>query len=501
MGYSSVYNNTRFEGRLGTTMPRAKNVKPEKAHGFPWTNIAVYALLYVLCQIAYLGITDNYLFNDDFLWLSEARYGMEWGTVLTYRVIDFFRPLINFSFLVMDRIAPGNIALHYSFNLILHFINTVLVFHFISLLLGSKKTAAAAAVIFAVSSVHTGAVLWISARTTLISTMLVLGSLIAFTARTGSKRSRVILSTALFILALAAKETAIAGLVLLVIAFLFVRSRDRKQSYSPLMLVPPTLVSFLYLVIRKAVMGGFVQQNWGPGWHVLRNIAGGFLYSVYPWPFTSLFYQRGGSIPEPVHPIMPEIIVVPLILLLVWVGRSTRKGGEFNLAISWSLLSLVPASLFRYRFFSTVSITQNRYYYLSSVGSILLITLLLSLLWHRRSRPRQLTAAVLFLVICTGYMVKVHRIEKKWDEFTNQNRTVVETLIEEADNYPAISTLAIEDSPFPLRYLASGIKLTRPQWKLVEITGGREAALDYKPCLYVFYYGDKMKVMRVEKIE
>lgn len=472
---------------------------PER--GFPPANIEAYVILCFFCLVTFLGISDNYLFNDDFLWLSEAKYGMEWHSLLTYRVIDFFRPAINFSFFVMERIAPGNIPLHYSFNLILHFFNCLLAYHLVLLLLGSRNAALATAVIFAVSSVHTGAVLWISARTTLISAMFVLLSLIAFASRTGSRRTRVTLSTIFLVLALAAKETAIAGLGLLAIVWWYLKNREPERSYALLLLVPSSLVSILYLVTRKAVMGGFVRENWGPGWHALRNIAGGFLYSLYPWPFLSLFKLKGGIIREPTHPFLPEISVVAIIILLYWVGRKVHKSKEFSLAILWALLALVPASLFRYRFFSTVSITQNRYYYLSSIGSILLITLLLSALWNRRSRVRQIAAAALFVVICAGYMVKTHRIEKRWDLFTKQNGKVIEILIEETDEHPAITTVAIENTPLAFRYLSNGVKLKRPQLKLVEIDGGRETAALYKPCLYVLYSGDRKKVMRFEKIE
>ena len=69
---------------------------------------AVAAL--ALGLIAYGDMADNYLFNDDFLWLSSARYDMDAGNLLIFRVIGFFRPMINASFFATERIAQGSLV-------------------------------------------------------------------------------------------------------------------------------------------------------------------------------------------------------------------------------------------------------------------------------------------------------------------------------------------------------------------------------------------------------
>ena len=84
-------------------------------------NRSFYVFTLVLVLAVYHGIVDNYLFNDDFLWLSKARHEMD-GNVLTFRVIGFFRPFINLSFFVTERLAPGNLPLYYVTNLLLHWL-------------------------------------------------------------------------------------------------------------------------------------------------------------------------------------------------------------------------------------------------------------------------------------------------------------------------------------------------------------------------------------------
>jgi hypothetical protein len=423
------------------------------------------------------------------------------ANLFAFRVVDFFRPLVNLSFYIMEKVSPGNVPLHYGFNLVLHFLCTALVFHLILKLLDSEALAAAAAALFAVTSVHSAAVMWVSARTTLLSTFFLLASLDVLLARAGKAPLRLAVSVALYVLALASKEEAIAGLLL--VALLFALKGKGAASGSPGRNAFATfaVVSIAYLAMRQAFMGGFFQENWGLGAHALRNVAGGFLFQLYPWPLFSLFHPGGNYIPEPSSALGPELAAIPVALALVAAGYASRKSYAMNLAVAWSLLALLPVSFFRYRFFSTVSISQSRYYYLSSVGTALIIALLLSMLWKERSRARQGAAIALFVVLCAGYLVRDARLERKWDDFTRGYREVVTAIVEESDGFTGFTKIAVEGSPLAFPYLADAIALERPGRTAFEVTGGKDEARRHAPCLYVSYTGEKPKLMRMERLE
>jgi hypothetical protein len=461
----------------------------------------IYIVLFLLCLAAYRGILDNWLFNDDFSWLKAARYDMTPGNLLTFRVVDFFRPLVNLSFYLMEKVAPGNVRLDYGFNIFLHILCTVLVFRLVQKLLGGERLAAVAAALFAVTSVHSAAVMWISARTTLLSTCLLLASLDVLVSTGGRERVRLAASAALYVLALAAKEEAIAGALLVGLLFALRGRGARAGGADRRALAVFAAVSIAYLAMRQFVMGGFFRENWGPGAQAPVNLAGGFLFQLYPWPFFSLVYPRGTYIPESSSALGPELAAVPAVILLVAAGFAARRSYAMNLAVGWSLLALLPVSFFRYRFFSTVSISQSRYYYLSSVGTTLCIALLLSMLWKERSRARQGAAIALFAVLCAGYLVRDARLEKKWGDFTRMYREVVETIVEESDTFPGFTKLAVEDPPLAFPYLADAIALERPGLTVFPVTGGKEEARRRAPCLYVSYTGDKPKLMRMERVE
>jgi hypothetical protein len=460
----------------------------------------IYILLCLLCLAAYRGIFDNGLFNDDFSWLKAARYDMRPGNLLTFRVVDFFRPLVNISFYIMEKASPGNVPLHHVFSLVLHALCAVLVFHLILKLIGSTYIAAAAAVLFAVTGVHSAAVIWISARTTLLSACFLLASLNVLLSRAEPSRLRIAASVAMYVLALASKEEAIAGVLLVALLFALQKKHDPPGTIPKSALVAFAIVSVAYLILRQEVMGGFFRENWGLGAHALRNVAGGFLFQLYPWPVFSLVHPKWNYIPEPSGALGPELAAIPVILVLVAAGYATRRAYAMNLAVGWSLLALIPVSLFRYRFFSTVSFSQNRYYYLSSVGTVLILALVLSMLWKQRSRARRGAAIAIFVVLCAGSLLMNARIEKKWNDFARMYREVVTTIVEGSDEFAGFTKIAVEDPPLAFPYLADAIALERPGLTAFEAAGGKAGARRYAPCLYVYYTGERPRIMRMEKL-
>lgn len=468
-----------------------------------WLTPAVYLLLFVLCLVTYHGISDNYLFNDDFSWMSRARYDMTPSNIFTFRVVNFFRPLINVTFYVFEHLAPGNLRLQYTFDLVLHFICSVLVLHLFTRILGDRRQAIVGAVLFAVSSIHTGAVFWISARTTLLSTALLLGAILALISGKGRGRLTVISSTALFVLSLLAKETAIAGLPILLFIFILYRKDWKNTGALRISLISWSIVSASYLITRKLVIGGFTQHNWGPGIHMLRNTAGGFLYQLWPWPFFSLFYHEGTMLKEPAHPFLPELLAIGAVALFWWLGRVTGRRREYALGSLWALTALVPASAFRYRFFSTVSITQNRYYYLSSVGTILIFALVFTLLWDSRKTAARIACAAAICIFITGSIVRVDRLEKIWSDFTRMYEESVGFIITTVEEKPVYTAAAIENPPLAFPYAADAVSLYKPDWKVSEVEGGLQQARRFAPCVYILfkYDGDRVESVDVHALE
>ncbi|HET6463680.1 MAG TPA: hypothetical protein VFH33_07755, partial [Candidatus Krumholzibacteria bacterium] len=346
---------------------------------------------------AYRNLPGDYLYNDDFRWMSQARYQMTPGNLLTFQVIGFFRPLMNVIFFVTERVMPGNLHAYYATNFGLHLFCGLLVFQLVERLMRNSVVAGGTTLFFLLTSTHYSAVGWISARTTLVSTLLLLWSLVVVVDRPRAWWRQAAAAT-LYALALAAKEDAVVGVLLLALIAWFRRPRGEALP-DRVTIGAFTVVTIAYLVVRTAVMHHLAQPNWGPGPHVLRNLAGGLLYQLYPWSLASLLHV-GRNIAVPTHALWPEVIAIPVVALLVAAGIALRRGREVAFAIAWILIALLPVAPFRIRFFHTDWLTHDRYYYLSSIGACLCIVTVLDGVWEMaRGRPRVRVAVITAAVV------------------------------------------------------------------------------------------------------
>jgi hypothetical protein len=466
---------------------------PQSGDGF---YVAFYIASFVLCFAVFRGLTDNYLFNDDFEWIASARHNMTIGNVVAYRVIGFFRPMVNMSFYAMERIAPGNLTLYYYENILLHFVNSMLVFHLVLALVRDRVIAATTAVFFIVTSVHCAAVMWISARTTLLFMVFFLASLLVLI-RPPWNRKKFALSLLLYVLALLTKETAVVGAALVAVVYVYFRGK-RESSFDLKAVIAFAAVTVLYLVVRGAVIGRFVQPNWGPGVHVIRNVAGGGVYQLMPWTIDWLLalsrdlFGLGkpflrNMLLDTGNPVWPELLILPMIAILVTLSRVVNRQREMLFALSWMFISLAPTAFLKFRFLTMNSFAHNRYYYLASIGACLAVVLSLSVLWENQ-RIRKYGRAVAAVLVGLLLISETHRVkfmEEKWHDATHVFRNTVTGFARLLDELPAYNTCVVEWVPMKFPYLKKAIAIERPGWELVQVKNGKEEAANYKPCVFI----------------
>ena len=483
------------KGPVTTPETHAAAPPPERDPGAFFSKYFVeifYVVALAVCLYVYHAISNSWFFNDDFRWMHQARYEMRPSNLLTFQVIGFFRPLMNVVFYVTERLTPGNVHAYYGTNLVLHFFNGVLVFHFLWRQFGNRMLAAGAALFFLITSTHWAAVGWISARTALISTALMLSSLLVVTAH-APNRWRRWCALGLYVLALAAKEEVVIGVLLLGLIHVF------RPAGSRLLPDRRTLAYFAgvtvaYAVVRTLVIGHVTQENWSPGAHVLRNLSGGFLYHVYPWSLAHIF-GIGHIIKPPTHAIWPEILAIPVIVAMLVTARWLHRTREVCFGLIWLFIALLPVSLFRFRFFHTDWLTHDRYYYLSSVGSSLCVAALLLGVWHV-TRWRKLARAVAItamVVIALGEPVAVASRLGRFQRMTHNYRMLLDLVARRMDQHPGITTCAIEGWPVQKSVMVDLFRFEHSDWKVVSVERKEDAAA-YKPCVYVKFMVEPNRV-------
>jgi hypothetical protein len=187
--------------------------------------------------------------------------------------LDFYRPLLGFSYLLDYLIAGGSPFLYHATNFLLCTFSALL-FYFLCLRLTasfgrgrSMQTAFAAAGLFLTSPLHVETVVWISGRADLLASCFYLASLLSYLKSfdfSEQRRSRIFLLLALcaYVLALLTKESVI-GLPLLLAALPLILPQliAAKKSY-PAYLVqklwPFILVAGIYLTVRYQALGTII---------------------------------------------------------------------------------------------------------------------------------------------------------------------------------------------------------------------------------------------------
>ncbi len=113
---------------------------------------------------AFAPALDIFLAGDDFEWL-EASYDLIAHPMVSFEPINhFFRPLIKWTYLgdylIFGAMGAGYIAT----SLLIHFANSVLLFVLIRRRISQPLVAAGSAAAFALSPLHSEAVLWAAGR-------------------------------------------------------------------------------------------------------------------------------------------------------------------------------------------------------------------------------------------------------------------------------------------------------------------------------------------------
>lgn len=322
-----------------------KRGSPTPRHGY------VLCLLALLAVVAYLPTLRQPLLEDDYPLIGQAH-------MLGIRLLA--HPLFELrwtSLLLMDgiyRLAGINAAAYYSLAILLHVINTGLVYALgYWRPLGYEITAWAAA-FFAVHEGHQEGIMWISATNETLMFLFGVGSFLCWLRFLYERSSgRYGLSLGLFILALHSKESAVILVPMMALVFLFGAVPLRQM----LWLIPFALLAG-YAAARVAYTHTYVLHNddrfslAAPFWVIWRNSIAG------------LYWLWG-------------VLAVGAILL--W--RPRRSFTLLVIGLLWSALALIP-----YSFLTYSTRVPSRLTYLASAGVALVVGFALTTLAQRFSR-------------------------------------------------------------------------------------------------------------------
>ena len=363
---------------------------------------------------------DQYVYANKHIQQGITAESLRWAFNVGYA--SNWHPLTWISHMVDWRLFGDKPMGHHLVSLLLHILNTVLLFLVIrrmtsrpgSTQAGSLWKSAFVAALFAVHPLHVESVAWISERKDVLSTffwLLTMGAYVLYSEKPGVKRYLPVFF--LYALGLMAKPMLVTlPLVLLLLDYWPIRT---KRPWTRLVLEKTPLlalsafscaITFIAQARGESIASSYVYP---PGIRIANALVG---YVTYLWKM--LWPNKLAVIyPHPyVLPLWKTMFAAVLLICISLVVLKARRRHPYLLTgWAWYLIALVPVVGFVQVGWQAVA---NRYTYVPLIGLFVMIAwgvpeiLRLRERQGERTRIAVITAACLIiLVLATGTWVQV----------------------------------------------------------------------------------------------
>ena len=350
-----------------------------------WSDATRMGLLFLLALLPYLNALRNGFVDDDGTQILRNPYIRDFRhlreifttTVLSYqgvsRAPNYYRPLMNFGYLLCYRLfGPQPYAFHLA-NLLLHGFVVILLFAVTKRMFRNSTLAFVAAALFALHPIHTESVDWIAAVTDLELTFFVLLTFGLFLRLDRPQPSRHGLTqlgmAASFALAAVSKEQALT-LPLLATLYEHAYREDRNQTtmaqkvarYGSLW-----LLTAVYLVFRVRFLGTLAHSRQPlAGYEVAFSaitLFGQYMWKLL-WPvrLCAFYVFEASDDPTDLHVLAGLAVLVLVAILFVALWKLDRIA---SFGVLWLVVTLMPVLNARWM---ADNVFTERYLYLPSVG-------------------------------------------------------------------------------------------------------------------------------------
>lgn len=330
-------------------------------------NIVLIFLLIAVPAIIYANSLKNSFVWDDVYLIVKNPFIKSWdfaSKIFTSdlfcafggkRAVGFYRPLQSLSLMFDYRLWHLNPMGYHITNLLLHILNTVLVYSLVNLIVKDQKISLVTGLLFAVHPVHVEAVTYISGRADPMASFFLLSAFLLFiryTSYLGLKRAFFYLgSIALFILAILSKEMAIIFPLILIsydctfaerTSLINIRDKIRYR-HLPFFFVAVIYYFFRTLALNlngqiiTAMRTGFVPRVLTSCKVIVQYLGLLFL------PLGLHMERKVPLITSPVEPTFLSSLFLLGIVAVIFI-KSYRYCRTIFFGLAWFFLALLPVS-------------------------------------------------------------------------------------------------------------------------------------------------------------
>ncbi len=376
MNSNSKRKKLKTKSKKTSTPPTTATRKPQekKKHFLAW----LLAIIGITAICFFPMLKNNFTNWDDETYVvnNALLRGPDWKGIFTQPIASNYHPLTIISLVINYGLTGLSPSSYLIFNLLLHLVNTALVFYFVWTISDKKIwVAGLTAIIFGIHPMHVESVAWISERKDVLYTLFFLLSLLQYWRflQTG-KRLGLWLCFLFFILSLLSKPAAI---ILPLVLFLLDYWKGRRINLrSAIEKIPFFILAVVFAVLtvkiqsEKAMTGLDVFPIWTRLLFACYTAMTYFFRFFIPYPL-SAFHPY----PSPDHlglPVLISPVFVIALGLVLWYQRKNKPvifGILFFLINLLLVLQLVSIGY---------TIVSERYTYVPYIGLGFLFGMLLN---------------------------------------------------------------------------------------------------------------------------
>lgn len=348
---------------------------------FDLENKWVFLLLFGGIFLAYAQIWENGLVWDDdpYITLNDAVKDFNLRALLTGFHVGNFHPLTMLSLALEYALVGESPWLYHLNNLLLHGFNSLLVFSLIKKLNKRASVALLTALFFALHPMHVESVAWAAERKDVLYTLFLLLSFRSYLKYTDKgDRVQYTISLLFFVLSCLSKGMAVVLPALLIVTdWWFLNKKFSLKNLVDKIPYFAVTLTFAYVATTAQKDAGADATSVISAAYSLSERARIASYSfLFYWYKTILPYNLLPFYPYPgkLNGQLPRIFNLaafglPIFIgVIYYVGRKNKKiwwaAAFFLIAIS-TVLQILPVGS---------AIVADRYYYLSSIGPLFLIS-------------------------------------------------------------------------------------------------------------------------------
>ena len=425
-------------------------------------NVFLPILIFIISFITYSVSLDNDFVYDDYLAVKAnpiitslknipAIFSTDYWNTNNLELASLYRPLTIFSYAINYSLSKYEPFSYHLFNIIIHGLNSVLLYLLLLRLFKNLNLAAISSVFFAVLPVHSEAVISIVGRSELLSFFFVILSLILYNKYcevNSTEKVYLLLSMLSFLFALLSKENAVSLLLLLpLFTFCFVDKlsfRDFFQKLRSRLILHYSgyiFIFIMYLMIRYFVLHKIFALNIAFDDNPLiaeKSVITRFLtafdvlnhyISLILFPLTLSADYSYNQIPI-IHSLFTNGLIVSIICITFFLIILIIKRKNYFVAFFSAFFFVGSYVIVSNIFFLTGTIMGERLIYLPSVGFCILLGFIFNKAFERFPKILSITIAVVLVIIISLYSFRITLRDKDWQD----NFTFFEKLVQTSPN-------------------------------------------------------------------